>query len=419
MQQVLGFVFCWILLNPGKNETCTIIKGKIMKPIQIADDIYWTGAIDWNLRNFHGYLTQKGSTYNSYLIIDDEITLVDTVKSYLAGDSLARISSIIDPSKIKRIIVNHVEMDHTGALPLLLEHSPGAEVICSSKGEKGLIHHFGSDFTIRPVEDGESINTGKHTLTFRLTPMVHWPDNMVCYCPEKKLLFSNDAFGQHLATSERFEDQYHVDIVMQEARKYFANIVLPYAAQVKKALEALDGLEIGMIAPSHGLLWRSHVEAILEHYRNWSENRYTSRALIIYDTMWESTARMARSIQGVFEKEGYETRLLHLQNNHISDIMTEVLDAEYICVGSPTLNNDMLPTVASFLTYFRGLSPKNRKGLAFGSYGWGGQSIKNVHEFLASCKLNMLDPISVQYIPDATFITEMEKKLASEVRNRI
>jgi flavorubredoxin len=382
-----------------------------MKPIQIRDGIYWVGGIDWELRNFHGYLTQRGSTYNAYLVLDEKITLIDTVKHYLFDEMMERISAVTDPSRIDCIVSNHVEMDHSGSIPLLKKVAPRAEVLTSVNGEKGLKMHYREDLNLRAVKSGEGLKLGKRSLQFIHTPMVHWPDNMVAWMPEEKILFSNDAFGQHIATSERFDDQYPVNIIMEEAKKYYANIVLPYSAQVKKALDALSGISPEVIAPSHGIIWRSHIGAILEQYALWSANKTEDRALIIYDTMWNSTRKMAFAIQRAFENRNIRTCMLDLKNNHISDIMTEVLTAKYICVGSPTLNNNMLPTVAAFLTYFKGLAPKGRTALAFGSYGWGGQSIEQVDAALRECGFTMLDRIKTQYIPDEAALQEMTARL--------
>ncbi len=385
-----------------------------MLPVKLNDDIYWVGGIDWDLRNFHGYLTQRGSTYNAYLIMDEKITLIDTVKHYLADELLERISHVVDPARIDLVISNHVEMDHSGSLPRIMDLLPQAQLVTSPSGEKGLRAHYRKDWNFKIVKSGESVNLGKRSIQFVHTPMVHWPDNMVSYCPEEKILFSNDAFGQHIASSERFDDELPLDMVMGEARKYYANIVLPYGEQVQKALGALAGIPIDMIAPSHGVIWRRHIPAILEEYRQWSTHQTQNRALIIYDTMWGSTEKIAYAIQRAFESRGLSTAMLTLRNNHISDIMTEVLTARYLMIGSPTLNNTMLPTVASFLTYLRGLAPKNRKAAAFGSYGWSGQSIAQVEEILKACNFDiMTDMIRVKYIPDAQELKSIEDKIVT------
>lgn len=386
-----------------------------MKAIKITENIYWVGAIDWDLRNFHGYLTQRGSTYNAYLIIDEKITLIDNVKSYMYDEMIERISSIVDPCKIDTIIQNHVEMDHSGSMPKLMELIPNATIYTSPNGEKGLRAHYRKDWNFHVVKSGEVLKLGKYSINFQLTPMVHWPDNMVSYCPEAKLLFSNDAFGQHIASSERFDDEYETSTVMTEAKKYYANIVLPYGMQVLKVLAVAAELDIEIIAPSHGLIWRENIAQIIEEYKGWASNDTIDKAVIIYDTMWGSTQKAAQAIQGGFDEKGIKTMLFNLQHNHISDIMTELINAKYICVGSPTLNNNMLPTVAAFLTYLKGLAPKNRKALAFGSFGWGGQSIGLVEEDLKKCGFDLMDKIRLQYIPEQQQLDNVKKQIIENI----
>jgi len=278
-----------------------------------------------------------------------------------------------------------------------------------------LTAHFKKDLDFKVVKTGDTLNIGKRNLAFVQTPMVHWPDNMVTYIPEDKVLLSNDAFGQHIGSSERFDDEFPVEIALEEARKYYANIVLPFSGQVQKALEAVGGLEIDTICPSHGIIWRSHIPTILEQYKKWSANETDEKAVIVYDTMWHSTEKIAYSIQRAFEDTGIHTHMLNLQHTHISDIMTEVMTAKYICVGSPTLNNGMLPTMGAFLTYFKGLAPKNRVGLAFGSYGWSGQSVGLIEDVLKSCDFKMLKSIRPQYIPDEDTLQSITEELKGEL----
>ncbi|HNU54142.1 MAG TPA: FprA family A-type flavoprotein [Candidatus Syntrophosphaera sp.] len=379
-----------------------------MKAYKLRENIWWVGGIDWDLRSFHGYLTQRGSTYNAYLIIDEKVTLIDNVKYYLYDEMLARISDVIDPAKIDIIVQNHVEMDHSSGLPMLMKLIPNAKIYTNASGIRGLKMHYGQDWNFKEIKSGDSINIGKRDLSFLTTPMVHWPDNQVTYCPQEKILFSNDAFGQHIASSERLATDYPFSIAMEEAKKYYANIVLPYSSQVRKALEAASQLDIGMIAPSHGLIWTEHIPQILAAYTDWANNvADPRRALIIYDSMWGSTEKMAKAIAQAFENKGFKLKMLNLQTNHISDIMTDVMDARFIAVGSPTLNNSILPTVAAFIYYLKGLSPKQRIGLAFGSYGWGGQSVSILQQLLGDpkeCGFEMLEPVKTQYIPDAAIL---------------
>ena len=382
-----------------------------MKPSKLKEGIYWVGGIDSDIRNFHGSLTQRGTTYNAYLIVDEKVTLIDTVKHYLFEEMVERISAIIDPAKIDYIVANHVEMDHSGGLPRLLEVAKNAGIYTSPNGEKGLKAHYKKDWNFQVVKSGDSLNIGRRNLTFVQTPMVHWPDNMVTYLPEEKILFSNDAFGQHIASAERFDDEFPRDIMLDEAAKYYANIVMPYGVQVQKTLASLKDLDVGMIAPSHGVIWRSRIPEILSEYKTWSNNEPTEKTAIVYDSMWGSTERVAYAIQNAFENRGIPARLMNLRTNHISDIMTYILTAKYICVGSPTLNSNMLPTVAGFLAYLKGLSPKKRIALAFGSYGWGGQSIGQIEGTLKECGFELLEMVRILYVPDDGQLQEVTAKL--------
>ncbi|MFA4991214.1 MAG: FprA family A-type flavoprotein [Candidatus Omnitrophota bacterium] len=383
-----------------------------MKPLEIKKGIYWVGAIDWDLRNFHGYLTNRGSSYNAYLVVDKKIILVDTVKDYLFDEMLGRVKEIVDPSKIDYIISNHTEMDHSGGLPRMMEIAKGAVIIASPNGEKGLRRHFKKDWNFRVVNTGDAINIGARNLNFALVQMVHWPDSMVTYVPEEKLLLSNDAFGQHIASNERFVSEVGFDIVKEEAAKYYANIVLPYGMQVNKALDAVSKLDIDMIAPSHGLIWKDRIADIAALYKKWASNICENKAIIVYDTMWHSTEKMAEVMKTAFEEKDIPCEAKNLRVNHISDVMGSILEAKYICVGSPTLNNGMLPTVSAFLTYMKGLAPKNRVGIAFGSYGWGGQSVAEIENILEASKFSVpVKGLKIQYVPDDSELEQLKNKI--------
>ena len=390
-----------------------------MKPIPLKEGIYWVGEIDWDLRNFHGYSTNRGSTYNTYLVIDEKITLIDGVRPYLFDKMMQRLSSLIDPASIQYVIANHVEMDHSGSLPLIMDIAKNATIVTSPNGQKGLLAHYKrNDWNMKVVQTDEEVNIGKRTFKFFLTPMVHWPDNMASYLVEDKILFSNDAFGQHIASPERFDDELYLGTVIEEAKKYYANIVLPYSMQVKKTIEKLSQIPIDMIAPSHGIVWRSHINNIIDEYNKWAANQTRNKCLIIYDTMWKSTEKIAHALQNAFNHSGIGTKMINLRFNHLSDVVTDVLDARFICVGSPTLNSNMLPTVSAFLTYLKGLSPKDRIGLAFGSYGWGGQSVRHVEDALKECGFDLLESIKIQYIPDETQLQEIYEKTKQEIAKR-
>lgn len=393
----------------------------MLNAIEISPKVWWVGGIDWNERLFHGYTTEAGITYNAYLIMDEKITLIDTCKATFSNELVQRISQVVDPAKIDVVITNHVEMDHSGSLPVIHKIAPNAQIYASAgAGVNEVKAHFGIEAT--PVKSGDTLNIGERTLTFVTTPMVHWPDNMVTYSDVDQILFSNDAFGQHYATTKRFDDENDLCEIMKQAKKYYANIVWPYGMQAHKALEAVKGLELKMIAPSHGCIWRSHIDKILEKYEAWTTYQTEEKAVVVFDSMWHSTEMMAREICDSFIAEGISAKLIDVKASHISDIMTDLCDARYVAVGSPTLNSNMMPTVASFLTYMRGLSPKNdqRIGLAFGSYGWAPLGPKQVYEELEKAKFNLPVPvITQQWIPSEENLAELQatvKKIIEDAR---
>ncbi len=382
----------------------------MLNAIEISPKVWWVGGIDWNERLFHGYTTERGITYNAYLIMDEKITLIDTCKATFADELVQRISQVVDPAKIDVVITNHVEMDHSGSLPVIHKIAPNAEIYASAgAGVNELRAHFGIEAT--PVKTGDTLCIGERTLSFVTTPMVHWPDNMVTYSDVDQILFSNDAFGQHFATTKRFDDENDLCEVMKQAKKYYANIVLPYGMQAGRALAAVKGLDLKMIAPSHGCIWRSHIEDILAKYEAWTANQTEEKAVVVFDSMWHSTEAMAREICDAFIAEDIPAQLVDVKHTHISDIMLYMCDAKYVAVGSPTLNSNMLPTVASFLTYMRGLSPKNehRIGLAFGSYGWAPLGPKQVYAELENAKFQLPVPVvTQQWVPSAENLAELQ-----------
>ena len=389
-----------------------------MKPMEIKEGIYWLGVIDWNIRDFHGYSTYQGTTYNSYLIMDEKITLIDAVKKEFADELLANISQIVDPKKIDYVISNHTEMDHSGGLPRVM-HKIGEDkpLYCSKMGQKNLSKHFPQKWNFQPVENDGELSLGNRTLTFLETRMLHWPDSMFTYVKEDRLLFSSDAFGQHYAGLERFDDQMG-DAIMPHAKKYFANILLLYAPLILKLVEKVTemGLAIDMICPDHGILWRKDPSKIINAYVEWSTQKPKRKAIVVYDTMWHSTEAMGEAIVNALGEEGVDARLMHLRNCHRSDVMTEVLDAGAIIVGSPTLNNGIFPTVSDFLTYMKGLKPLNKVGAAFGSFGWSGEAAKLVTKELEQMKFDIIDPgVRIQYVPDDKSLDacrELAKKIA-------
>lgn len=388
---------------------------------KIKDDIYWTGYIDWDLRIFHGYSTPSGSTYNSYLIVDEKPTLIDTVKDYGFEEMLSRIKEIIDPSEIKYIISNHTEMDHSGTIDKLLEYCPDAEIVCSPKGEEHLKRHFKKDWKFKVVNTGEELDIGKRKLKFLLMPMVHWPDSMSTYSENDKILFSNDAFGQHYASDERYVDEIDHETIIAEAAKYYANIVLPYGQQVLKVLGSAATLDIKYICTSHGLIWRKKedIELIVSLYKKWASYESEDKVVIVYDTMWHSTEAMAKRMYENIKKEGIPVRMFNLQEDHISDVLTEVLYSKVFLFGTPILNNRMLPTMASLLMYLKGLKPKNRYALTFGSYGWATVGFKEFETSIIDAGFELLgEGRYIKFVPDPSDLDGLND-VVSIIRDKI
>lgn len=394
-----------------------------MNPVKLTENVYWVGAIDWDVRDFHGYSTNRGTTYNAYLIMDEKITLIDTVKKSKKNDMLARIKEIVDPKDIDYIVVNHVEMDHSGSLPEMVELINPEKIICSKMGEKALLQHFHhEDWPYQIAKPGEDVNLGAKTLAFLETRMLHWPDSMFTYIVEDKILFSSDAFGEHLGTSERFDDEVDQAILLEELTKYYANILTLYSPLVKKLIVKIRemNLDIKMIAPDHGVIWRTNPGIVLEAYDRWSQGKGNGNALVVYDTMWHSTEEMAKRVGAGLQDEGISYQLLNLRYNHRSDVMREVLNASGVILGCPTLNNGLLPRMAGFLMYMRGLRPQNKIGAAFGSFGWSGESVKLLNEAMTEMKFNIVDDgLRVKYVPeDAEFdqCIELGRKVGQAIK---
>ena len=369
--------------------------------VQLKKGVHWVGAVDWDIKNFHGYLTHRGSSYNAYLVQGEKTALVDTVKAPFRETMLRHIKEHVDFKDIDYIVSNHAEPDHSGSLIAIAEKAPQAEIICSVRGESTLKKYYG-DIPLTTIKDKPVLDLGGKTLNFAAIPMAHWPDSMVTYVAEDKLLLSNDAFGQHIASSQRFNDEVDQCILWQEATSYYANILMPLYRSVNRAMKALDGLEIDMIAPSHGVIWRSDVGKILETYTRWGEGYSVQKAVVAYDSMWHSTEALAHAITEGLGSTGVDVKLFNLTANHRSDVITEILEAKAVLVGSPTLNNHVFPTVAGFLAYMRGLKPVDKIGAAFGSYGWAGGAKKFVVEQMEAAGIKMLDcDLDCSYRPSA------------------
>lgn len=376
-----------------------------MPNIKILPDIYSVGVIDWAVRNFHGhtYTTKRGTTYNAYLIIDDKVTLVDTVLGSFSWELIENIREIVPVEKIDYIIANHVETDHSGALPEIMELCPKARVFGTEKCKEGLYRHYYSNWDFQTVKTKDKLKLGKRTLTFVEAPMVHWPDSMFTYCPEEELLLPNDAFGQHYATSHRFDDEVDACALMEEAAKYYANILWPLGSVIFKKIEEVQKLNIPikMIAPSHGIIWRKDPLKIINAYLSWARNETKPKAVVVYETMWGATEKMARKIAEGIAAGGINVKVFDVTSSDHTEIIREMLDAKGFILGSSTHDNDMLPNIAGFLEFLKGLRPKNRIAAVFGSYGWAGGAVKNIEYILREAGTELIgSSLSVKYVPD-------------------
>jgi flavorubredoxin len=378
-----------------------------MKPVAIKEGVYWVGALDWAIRDFHGYETPRGTSYNNYLLLDKDITLIDTVKYDFSEITLKNIASLVDPAGIKNIVINHIENDHVTSLDRVMALAPQAVIHISEKGKRGLERFYDlSRWNIKVVKSGDTLSIGKKTLRFIETPMLHWPDSMITYVEEDKLLFTQDAFGQHIASVERFDDEYIAGYSEEELDDavvdYYANILMPFGALIKSKIAELQnlGLDIDMVAPDHGIIWRKNPGKVFEKYLDMANGKSDLSVAIIYDTMWRSTEKMIVPIAEGIKAEGVGVKVIKLRATPMSVAIKEFWSARGALIGSPTLNNITYPSVAEFLTHLRGLRPKSRLVGAFGSYGWGGGAVKEIYEEFKRMSLEAVDPgIQILYQP--------------------
>ena len=395
-----------------------------MPSIKVLENIFWVGAVDWNVRNFHGfsYSTHRGTTYNAYLIIDKKTALIDSVYTPFAEEMIENIREIIDPSKIDYVVANHVETDHSGAIREILKLAPKAKVIGTARCKEGLQKHYFGNWDFQVVKTGDEIDLGKRSLKFIEAPMLHWPDSMFTYIEKDAILLPNDAFGQHLATSKRFDDEVDEKTLMEEAAKYYANILWPFSRLVIRKIEEIQklGLKISVIAPSHGIIWRGNPTKIVDAYLRWASGEAGKKIMVVYDTMWGSTEKVAKAIVEGISSEGVETMLFRLPFSDRGDIIKELLEARGILIGSSTINNGVLPTVAPFLEELQGLRPRNKVAAAFGSYGWGGGAVKTIEGSLEKAGMEIAtSALTVKWVPDKNelqkcfeFGREFAKKVA-------
>ena len=376
-----------------------------MNSEQLKPGVYWVGAIDWAIRDFHGYITPHGTTYNNYLILDRDVTLLDAVKIDFVDVSIDNIRGLVNPSDIKNIIVNHIEPDHSSGLGEIIKLCPEATISCTEKAKKGLERFFDiTGWKINIVKTGDTLNIGSRTLLFIETPMIHWPDSMMTYIKEDRILVSQDGFGQHLASSQRFDDEFvecasHAELE-DAVWDYYANILMPFGTIIKQKIAEFEklGIEIDMIAPDHGVIWRKDPKWVIQKFLDMANGKAEERAVIIYDTMWHNTEKLALFISEGIRETGLDCRVIKLRATPLSVAIKELWRARGCLIGSPTLNNAMYPKVGEMLTYLRGLRPKNRIAGAFGSFGWAGGAVKEIYEEIKKMGLEVFEPgLGVNY----------------------
>jgi anaerobic nitric oxide reductase flavorubredoxin len=393
--------------------------------VEIAKGVFWVGVVDWDIRKFHGHelSVHRGSTYNSYLIMDEKVALVDTVWDPFQEELIKNISEIIDPAKIDYVIANHSEVDHAGSLPAVMERATKATVVVSKQGMDSIPGHFHQPWNFKSVKTGDKISLGKHELAFVEAMMLHWPDSMFTYLTGENLLMPNDAFGQHYASSKRFNDEVDEIEVYQEALKYYANILTPFSPLVlRKIKEVLDlKLPVNMIAPSHGIIWRKDPLQIVTKYQEWAAQKPENSAVILYDTMWQGTHQMAEAIGQGLAAENVPYKIFNMAIADRNDAITEVFKTKAVIVGSPTFNQGVLPSLRPILEDLRGLKFQNKIGAAFGSYGWSGESVTVIEDYLKNtCKIPcVVSGVRAKWKPvadDLNKCVELGKTMAQAIK---
>ncbi len=388
----------------------------------IKNNVSWIGKIDWELRRFHGdeYSTHRGSTYNSYLIEEEKVAVIDTVWAPFAKEYVDNLEKLIDLKKIDYVIANHAEIDHSGALPELMSRISDTPIYCTANGVKSLKGHYHKDWNFHPVKTGDRLSLGKKELVFIEAPMLHWPDSMFSYLTGDNILFSNDAFGQHYASEYMFNDLVDQAELMEECIKYYANILTPFSEQVTKKIQEVlaFNLPVDIICTSHGVIWRDNPIRIVQQYLKWADSYRDNQITLVYDTMWNGTRIMAENIaQGIKQNDPQvNLKLYNLAKSDRNDVMTEIFRSRAILVGSPTINRGVLTSIAALLEEMKGLKFRNKKAAAFGCYGWSGESVKMIRGQLEAAGFQVVDDgLRCLWNPDADSIAncvEYGKKLS-------
>ena len=380
---------------------------------KLTDKVTWVGKVDWELKSFHGdeYSIRKGSSYNSYLVRDEKTALIDTVWQPFDEEFVANLKKEIDLSKIDLIVANHAEIDHSGALPALMQQIPDTPIYCTANAVKSLKGHYHQDWNFVTVKTGDAVELGETKLVFVEAPMLHWPDSMFVYLTGENILFSNDAFGQHYATESLYNDMVDQSELYAEAIKYYANILTPFSPLVTKKIDEvlILGLLVDMICPSHGVIWKNEPLQIVQLYQKWADSYRENRILIVYDTMWGATRRMAEAIAaGITAQDKTVTvKLMNAAKEDKNDIITEIFRAKAVLVGSSTINRGVLYAIGGLMEMVKGLKFRGKSAAAFGSYGWSGEAVAQLSKALAEAGFELMDDgLRTTWIPDDSALGE-------------
>ena len=391
----------------------------------ITEKVAWVGKIDWELRRFHGdeYSTHRGSSYNSYLIRGEKTALVDTVWTPFAQEYIANLRKLVDLKKIDYIVMNHSEVDHSGALPELMKLIPQTPICCTQNGAKLLKAHYHEDWKFIEVKTGDTLDLGENKIYFVEARMLHWPDSMMSYLTEEEILFSNDAFGQHYASEHMYNNKVDPAELNQEALKYYANILAPFSALVAKKIEELLSLKlpVSMICPSHGVIWKDDPLQIVNKYMEWAKNYQENQITIVYDTMWSATRTMAEAIAaGIRDRDADVTvKIFNCANTDKNDLITEIFKSKMAVMGSSTINRGILSTLAAILEITKGLGLKGKKAASFGSYGWSGESTQIISEALSAAGFEVVNEgLKLLWKPDSEGIGKC-RSFGSELAGRL
>jgi len=400
--------------------------------VKISDGVYWVGVLDWDLRDYHGY-TLEGTTYNCYLVFGKKTALIDNTYPGLSAQLWARIYDAFNQEgrepKIDVIVQNHIEKDHSGCLTEFTKKFPDVKLYCSNKAVSGLKNHYPvlDGFEMNAVKTGETVDLGGKTFTFLEAPMLHWPDSMFTFLGEDGILFSNDAFGQHICSSYRYDHEISEDFLVQHAQKFYANLVTPSSPLVLKKLEEVVNLglldQIKTIAPSHGQIWTDPLK-IITKYQEWASGECKDKVTFIYDTMHHSTQTMAHAMIEGLVSGGIEIKAYFLHTDGRSDVVTDILDSKAIFVGSPTMMNNPFPSLGDLMYYLTALSFKKtnyqKKAVVFGSKGWGGGANKKLAADLEGAGFEVIKQHDLTYIPtdeDLAKCYDIGKEIAKQLKN--